>query len=124
DLVRAGREQHRGAGQLHRAAQDPVGHRLSAPGRLLPGRAADAARAARAAVPRSEAPGARRRRAWLLRDELIQGRASGLAIALYIVRRTTERGEVMRLAELDDAGMLAPLARIAQHEPAEAGTLR
>src|SRR5262249_34369828 len=115
----------------HRAAQDPVGHRLSAPGRLLPGRAADAARAARAAVPRSEAPGARRRRAGLLRFELIHGRASGRAIALHIVRRTTEQGEVMmgmhahwRLAEVADAAMLAPLARIAQQEPAAAGTVR
>ena len=40
-------------------------------GRLLPGRAADAPRAARAAVPRGEAPGARRRRPRLLRPELI-----------------------------------------------------
>ena len=30
DLVRAGRKQHRGAGRLYRAAQDHVGHRLSA----------------------------------------------------------------------------------------------
>src|SRR5205085_11369555 len=70
DLVRAGREQHRGAGGLHRAAQDHVGHRLSALGRLLPGRAADAPRAARAAVPRGEAPGARRWRPRLLRNAL------------------------------------------------------
>ena len=39
DLVRAGRGQHRRAGRLYRAAQDPVGDRLSASGRLLPGRA-------------------------------------------------------------------------------------
>src|SRR2546430_9670176 len=70
DLVRAGREQHRRAGRLYRAAQDHVGHRLSALGRLLPGRAADAARAARAAVPPGEAPGARRRRSRLLPPDL------------------------------------------------------
>src|SRR2546430_3390705 len=62
DLVRAGRKQHRGAGRLYRAAQDHVGHRLSALGWLLPGRAADAPRAARAAVPPGAAPGARLQR--------------------------------------------------------------
>ena len=40
DFVRAGREQHRRAGRLYRPAQDHVGDRLSASGRLLPGRAA------------------------------------------------------------------------------------
>ena len=41
DLVRAGREQHRRARRLYRPAQDHVGDRLPASGRLLPGRAAD-----------------------------------------------------------------------------------
>ena len=37
DLVRAGREQHRRTGRLYRPAQDHVGDRLSASGRVLPG---------------------------------------------------------------------------------------
>ena len=70
DLVRAGREQHRRAGRLHRAAQDPLGHRLSALGRLLPGRAADARRADRIALAGGEAPGACWRRPGILRPRL------------------------------------------------------
>src|SRR4029453_6180344 len=100
DLVRAGRKQHRGAGRLYRAAQDPVGHRLSALGRLLPGRAANAPRAARVAVPRGEAPGARRRRPRLLWPELTQRRQTGptKAAPTSWVGRMTER---IRIAVLN-----------------------
>src|SRR5262249_39082272 len=101
---RARREQHRRAGRVHRAAQDHVGHRLSAPGRLLPGRAADAPRAARAAVLRGTASGARRRRPRLLRPELTH-RASSMS------RRVAE----IRLATPADGAQLsaiyAPLVR-------------
>src|SRR5262249_34854879 len=51
---------------------DHVGHRLSAPGRLLPGRAADAPRAPRSAVPRGEVPGTRRRCPRLLRRRMTE----------------------------------------------------
>ena len=73
DLVRAGRKQHRRAGRLYRTAQDHVGDRLPASGRLLPRRAADGPRSARTVVPRSEAPGDGRRCAWLLRRQLTAG---------------------------------------------------
>src|SRR5262249_56639333 len=57
DFVRAGREQHQGAGRLYRAAQDPVGDRLPASRRLLPRRAENDAGPARRRVAGDEASG-------------------------------------------------------------------
>ena len=58
------------AGRLHRPAQDPVGHRLSASRRLLPRRAADDAGAAEGPVGRDEARDHGRRRHGVLRPPL------------------------------------------------------
>jgi hypothetical protein len=70
DLVRAGRGKHRRAGRLYRPAQDHVGDRLSASGRLLPGRAADDLRTNRSSVSRGEASGIGWRRDGVLQPAL------------------------------------------------------
>ena len=61
------------AGRLYRTAQDPVGHRLSPPRRLLPGCDADAAGSHGGTVATHQARGFGRRGNRLLRIELIRG---------------------------------------------------
>ncbi len=73
DLVRAGRGQPEGARRLCRAAQDHVGDRLPASGRVLPRRPRHGARAAQGPVARDAASGHGRRRHGLLRAELTPG---------------------------------------------------
>src|SRR5438045_592466 len=82
DLVRAGGEQHCRVGRLYRAAQDHVGDRLSASGRLLSRSAADGPRPARAVVAPGQAPSVGRRRPGILRHELRRAVASRLRVHL------------------------------------------
>ena len=70
DFVRAGRGQPQRARRLCRPAQDHVGDRLSAPGRVLPRRAEDGAGQDRGAVARDQAPGDGRRGDGVLRPQL------------------------------------------------------
>ena len=102
DLVRAGREQHRRAGRLYRPAQDHVGDRLSASGRLFPGRAADDPRTDRAVVRRGEAPGIGRRRDGVLRPALTTG---GCRVGAGLVFKTFKReaGDGTTADAADDA---------------------
>ena len=71
DRVRAGGALPEAAGGLCRGEQDPVGHRLSAPGRLLPRRAGDGAQADRGGVEGDRQPGDGRRREGVLRAALM-----------------------------------------------------
>ncbi len=92
DLVRTGREQPQGAGRLYRAAQDPMGDRLSAPGRLLPGGAADDAGPPRGIVGRDQAPGHGRRGHGLLRPALINSGTTGAGASRARNGKTYRRG--------------------------------
>ena len=71
DRVRAGGALPEAAGGLCRGEQDPVGHRLSAPGWILPRRAGDGAQADRGGVEGDRQPGDGRRREGVLRAALM-----------------------------------------------------